>query len=161
MNNKLVNKYIQFIDEISQKNKYDSNIKHLLYLIIPAFISKYTISKEKIILNTFTQTKIITSKKKNKIIQAFYTSIPSYLNDKIITKKYIIIQNYEKTPLIQLLDNLVHEFNHSINSYNKEIKIKNNILYLRTGLTHTNYSLPELIPQKKRKYLYLRRNSKY
>jgi len=149
MNNKLVEIYIPLIDEISIKYNYDSNIKHLLYLIIPAFITKYTISKERLVLNTFKETKIITSKNKDKSIQAYYTSIPNYFDNKIIATKYITIQNYENISLIQLLDNLVHEFNHAINSYNKEIKIKDNILYLRTGLTHASYTLPSLTPIKK------------
>ena len=154
MNHNLVEKYIPLVDEISNKYNYDSNIKHLLYLIIPAFITKYTLSKEKIITNTFKETKIIISKNKDKSIQAYYTSIPSYYNDKIITTKQITIQNYENISLIQLLDNLVHEFNHAINSYNKEINIKENILYLRTGLTKASYSLPLLNPiQKDNSYI--------
>ena len=149
MNSKLVEKYIPFIETLSKKYQYNSNITHLLYLIIPAFITKYSYQKEQLILNTFLNTKIIISSKKDKTIEAYYTSIPSYQENKIITTKYIIIQNYENISLIQLLDNLVHEFNHAINSYNQEIKIKDNILSLRTGLTHATYSLPDLTPIKK------------
>lgn len=149
MNPKLVEKYYPFITDLSNKYQYNSNITHLLYLIIPAFISKYSLSKEKLILSTFKQTKIIISPNISKTIQAYYTSIPSYQNNNIITTKYIVIQNYEKISLIQLLDNLVHEFNHAINSYNQETTIKENILYLRTGLTYATYSLPSLSPLKK------------
>ena len=49
MNNNLVNKYIPLVDEISNKYNYNSNIKHLLYLIIPAFITKYTYKEERLI----------------------------------------------------------------------------------------------------------------
>lgn len=149
MNNNLVNKYIPLVDEISNKYQYNSNIKHLLYLIIPAFVTKYTIKEERIILNTFKDTKIIISKKKDKNVQALYSSIPHYTDNKITTTKYITIQNYENISLVQLLDNLVHEFNHAINSYNKEINIKNNILYLRTGLTYATYELPTLTKVKR------------
>lgn len=149
MNSKLVEKYIPFINDLANKYQYNSNITHLLYLIIPAFISKYSLSKEQLILSTFQNTKIIISQKKDKNIQAYYTSIPNYQENKIITTKYIIIQNYENISLIQLLDNLVHEFNHAINSYHQEIKIKDNILYLRTGLTFASYSIPGLTPLKK------------
>lgn len=149
MDQKLITKYTSLIDELSKKYHYNSNITHLLYLIIPAFITKYSLSKEKMILNTFEQTQIIISPKKDKTIEAYYTSIPKYENNKITTTKYIVIQNYENISLIQLLDNLVHEFNHAINSYHKEIKIKNNILYLRTGLTNISYTLPDLSPLKK------------
>ena len=34
-----------FIDKISDQYKYDNNIRHLLYVIIPAFIIKYGVSK--------------------------------------------------------------------------------------------------------------------
>ena len=149
MNTKLIEKYYSFVNELANIYHYDSNITHLLYLIIPAFITKYSSSKENIILNTFKQTKIIISPKKDKNIEAYYTSIPSYNNNKIITTKYIVIQNYENISLIQLLDNLVHEFNHAINSYQQEIKISNNTLFLRTGLTYASYSIPDLNPIEK------------
>ena len=144
MNNNLVNKYIPLVDEVSNKYNYNSNIKHLLYLIIPAFITKYTYKEERLIINTFKNTRIIISDKKDKNVQALYSSIPNYTNNNITTTKYITIQNYENISLIQLLDNLVHEFNHAINSYNQETNIKNNILYLRTGLTYATYELPTL-----------------
>ena len=149
MNPKLVEKYYSFVNKLTNTYSYNSNITHLLYLIIPAFISKYSLSKENIILSTFKQTKIIISPKKDPTIQAYYTSIPSYQNNNIITTKYIIIQNYEHISLVQLLDNLIHEFNHAVNSYQQEIKIKTNILYLRTGLTQASYTLPNLTPLKK------------
>jgi hypothetical protein len=41
---------------------------------------------------------------------------------------------------MQLIDNLVHEINHAINSYQKEIIIEDNIFYLRTGLSKTKYN---------------------
>lgn len=148
MNRMLIEKYIPFIEEISQKYNYDNNIKHLLYLIIPAFIVKYKY-KESLILESFKNIPIIINSKQEKYINAYYTSIPTYQNNNIITTKYIVINNYEKIPLVKLLDNLVHEFNHAINSYNKEINIKNNILYLRTGLTNTIYNLPDLTPKNK------------
>ena len=98
----LIEKYIPIVKEISNKYNYNSNITHLLYLIIPAFIQKYSLSKETLILNTFKETKIIISPNKDKNIQAYYTSIPSYKENKIITTKLIIIQNYENISLIQL-----------------------------------------------------------
>lgn len=149
VDSKLVGKYIPFVNELANQYQYNSNITHLLYLIIPAFISKYSLSKENLILNIFRQIKIIISPTHDKNIQAYYTSIPSFEENKIITTKFIVIQNYENISLIQLLDNLVHEFNHAINSYNQEIKTKDKTLFLRTGLTHTSYSLPSLTPIKK------------
>ena len=128
LNKQLIEKYTPFIEQLSNKYKYDNNIKHLLYLIIPAFILKYKY-KEQLILDTFNNTPIIISNKISETISAYYTSIPKYENENIITKKYIIINNYEKISLVNLLDNLVHEFNHAINSYKKETIIKDNLLY--------------------------------
>ena len=39
----------------------------------------------------------------------------------------MVIQNYQKNSLVDLLDNLVHEFNHAINSSINEIKITKTI----------------------------------
>ena len=41
---------------------------------------------------------------------------------------------------MQLLDNLVHEFNHAMNSINQELKIIDDKLYVRTGLTAIIYN---------------------
>ena len=149
MDSRLVNKYISFVNEISNINEYDSNIKHLLYLIIPAFVTHYSIYKEKLILDTFKNIPIIISNERDDITQAYYTSIPRYDGDKIITQKVVVVQNYQGISLVQLLDNLVHEFNHAVNSYQKEIFIKDNTLYLRTGLSYASYSIPNFKPIQK------------
>ena len=129
-----------YIDQISDKYQYDSNIRHLLYLIIPAFIIKYGNNKEKLILNTFRDIQIIKSNKESKMVRAYFSSTPHKINDEYGTKQYIVIYNYESIGLIDLLDNLVHEFNHAINSYINEIHITNKYLYLRTGLTYRIYN---------------------
>ena len=144
MDDRLVFKYVSFVDEISNRYQYDSNIKHLLYLIIPAFVTKYSIYKEKLVLDTFRNIPIINSHEVNNSTQAFYTSIPKYQDDNIITNKFIVLNNYKGISLVQLMDSLVHEFNHAINSYLKEILIKDNKLFLRTGLSYILYSLPDL-----------------
>ncbi len=127
------------IDEICDINKYDSNIRHLLYIIIPAFIMKYGIEKEKVVINTFKETKIISSNKEDKTIKAYYSSTPKMVDGDFQTRKYMVIQNYNNISLVSLLDNLVHEFNHAINSYTNEIKVTVKYLYLRTGLTFRIY----------------------
>ena len=144
MDERLVRKYVSFVDEISNIYQYDSNIKHLLYLIIPGFVTKYSIYREKLVLDTFRNIPIIISKDNNLTIQAYYTSVPKYKDDNIITQKYIVLNNYEGVSLVQLMDNLVHEFNHAINSYLKEIFIRDDVLFLRTGLTYVRYNLPNL-----------------
>ena len=149
MDSRLVNKYISFVDELSKMYQYDTNICHLLYLIIPAFVTKYSIYKENLILNTFRNVRIFISDEASSTIQAYYTSIPHYDGNMVTTTKYIVLKNYHDISLVQLLDSLVHEFNHAINSYQKEIHIKDNSLLLRTGLTYIHYSLPDLSPLKK------------
>ena len=131
------------IDKLIMEYNYDSNIAHLMYIIIPAFMIKYK-NREKLIMDTFKNTPIIISNKDSKNINAFYTSILKRDNDKVYTTKYVIINNYSKLSLVNLLDSLIHEYNHAINSYLKEIEIIDNIIYVRTGLTHIKYNYDSL-----------------
>ncbi len=124
-----------FIDNICDRYNYDNNIRHLLYIIIPAFIIKYGFNKEKLILNAFRDIRIMITNEKRDFVKAFYSSKPILENGEYKTVKYMVLQNYNETNLVDLYDNLVHEFNHAINSYNNEIKVGKNYLYLRTGLT--------------------------
>lgn len=142
--NLIINKEKQFIDKISDQYGYDENIRHLLYIIIPAFVIKYGIRKETLVLNTFRDIRIIISDHKDKYIKAYYSSRPRQINGEYETVKYMVIQNYDKISLIDLLDNLVHEFNHAINSYLSEIKVTKNYVYLRTGLTYRLYKKDDL-----------------
>ena len=132
------------IDNICNNYGYDSNIKHLLYIIIPAFIIKYGIDKEKLVLNTFKDIRIIISNEETKFVKAYYSSKPRLINNEYKTIKYMVIQNYNKISLVDLLDNLVHEFNHAINSYINEIRENKDFIYLRTGLTYRVYKKEEL-----------------
>ena len=86
---------------------------------------------------------MITNEKKE-YVKAFYNSKPIYEGDKYKTIKYMVLQNYNETNLIDLYDNLVHEFNHAINSCVNEIKVGKNYLYLRTGLTYRVYRKKDL-----------------
>ena len=148
-NNLIIEREKHFIDEISDKYNYDSNIRHLLYIIIPAFIIKYGISKEKLILNTFRNIRIMSSNKESKIIRAYYSSTPYKDINEYKTRKYMMIQNYNNISLVELLDNLVHEFNHAVNSYLNEIKVTNKYVLLRTGLTYRIYRKNDLSFVKK------------
>ena len=141
MNDNLINRYRDTVLNIKKKYNYDNNITHLLYIIIPAFVYKYKYM-EKMIINIFNEIEIITKDNKSEYIKAFYTSIPSYIDNKIVTKKYVIINDYNNIGLIQLLDNLIHEFNHAVNSYNNEFTIDKDKLFLRTGLSFVTYSIP-------------------
>ena len=133
-----------FIDDICDKYNYDNNIRHLLYIIIPAFIIKYGFNKEKLILNAFRDIRIMITNEKDNNIKAFFSSKPLYENGEYKTTKYMVLQNYSESSLVDLYDNLVHEFNHAINSYNNEIRVGKNYLYLRTGLTYRVYRKSDL-----------------
>ena len=138
--NLVIKKEKAFIDQISDRYEYDDNIRHLLYIIIPAFVIKYGIKNESLILNTFRDIRIIKSDKQDKYVKAYYSSHPVYENGEYSTVKFMVIQNYNKISLIDLLDNLVHEFNHAVNSYRDEIRVTKNYIYLRTGLTYRVYN---------------------
>ncbi len=139
----------EFIDQISDAYGYDSNIRHLLYVMIPAFIIKYGRGKEKQIKNAFREIRITPSNHKEKYIKAYYSSRPIRTKEGYTTVKTVVLQNYQETSLVDLLDNLVHEFNHAVNSYLQEIKETKNYLYLRTGLTYRIYRKEDLSFVKK------------
>ena len=136
----MIEKYIPIIDEIGLKYNYPDNIKHLLYVILPAFVIKY--KKEQFIIDCLNNIPIIITGKEDPKIQALYVSYP-YLDITIKTKKAIYLNRYNNIPFLQLLDNLIHELNHAINSYKNEIIIDKDYFYLRTGLTKTKYSIKE------------------
>ena len=77
-------------------------------------------------------------------VRAFYSSTLFFHNGKYLSKKVMVIQNYDKIPLVELLDNLIHEFNHAINSYVNEIVVRDKYIYLRTGLTFRVYKKSNL-----------------
>ena len=136
----MIEKYIPIINEIGLKYNYPDNIKHLLYVILPAFIIKY--KKEQFIIDCLNNIPIVITGKEDPKIQALYVSYP-YLDITIKTKKAIYLNRYNNIPFLQLLDNLIHELNHAINSYKNEIIIDKDYFYLRTGLTKTKYSIKE------------------
>ena len=146
-------KYIKIVDEIGLKYNYPDNIKHLLYVILPAFVIKYGIRKEHFIVNCLNNIPIVIAGKEDPRIQALYVSYP-YLEGTVKTKKAIYLNRYNNIPFLQLLDNLIHELNHAINSYKNEIIIDNDFFYLRTGLSKTKYSLKEAkIVEKNKSYV--------
>ena len=59
----LFDRYVDFINKLSNYNDYNNNIRHLLYIIIPSFIYKYGIENEKAILDCFSKTLIYESDK--------------------------------------------------------------------------------------------------
>lgn len=141
--NQLIDQEIKFSDELATTYNYPDNITHLLYIIIPAFILKYGTSNRTLIEKCFSDISIIIDDKQDQVYQAYYFSKPKRINEEIITTKGIILNNYKNIGLMQLLDNLVHEFNHAINSLQNEITIKDYVM-IRTGLIYNYYDKKNL-----------------
>lgn len=137
--NPFLNKYISLIDSICEQYNYESNIKHLLYLIVPAFIVKYGPNNENAILDCFKKVKIYISDKTDKIVTASFNRTLNKNANGYYTEKYVSINNYNGSSLPSLIDNIVHEFNHAVNSLNNEISYDDNIVKIRTGLSTINY----------------------
>lgn len=146
--NHFLNKYISFVDKISDYYDYDNNIRHLLYLIVPGFVAKYGASNEKYILNCFEKIKIYISKKEDNNITATFNRILKKDGDNYCTDKYIVLNQYKKASFTNMFDNIVHEFNHAVNSINNEISFDDMHIKLRTGLCYLIYD------KKTMKYLY-------
>ncbi len=133
--NQLLEDEIKFSDSLSHLYHYPDNITHLLYIIIPSFILKYGMNYRNLIEKCFSSVSIIIDDKQDKIYQAYYFSQPTLKNGEYQVLKGIVLNNYQNIGLMQLLDNLIHEFNHAINSFQNEILVDDNIK-LRTGLVY-------------------------
>lgn len=141
--NSLIEREIVFSNNLSAKYKYPENITHLLYIIIPAFILKYGMKHQKLIEECFTNVIIKILDEKDPFFQAYYMSVPKMIGNDIVTIKNIVLRNYQDINLMQLIDNLVHEFNHAINSIKNEI-IVNECIKVRTGLVYRYFDINTL-----------------
>ena len=137
--NLLIKEEIEFSNNLAYKYRYPDNITHLLYLIIPAFIIKYGNNSKNLIEKTFMEVPIRIDGKQDNIYQAFYYSIPEYKEGNIVTRKGITLRNYHNISLMQLLENLVHEYNHAVNSIKNEIVI-DDYIKIRTGISYNIFN---------------------
>ena len=137
--NPFLNKYIPLIDSICKEYHYNSNIKHLLYFIIPGFIVKYGTSNESAILECFKKVKIYINDTHDKFITASFNRTLRKDSNGYYTDKYVVIKNYEGVSLPNLIDNIVHEYNHAVNSLNNEISYDDKYIRVRTGLSTLIY----------------------
>lgn len=144
LNNKFLNELISYskkiVDLDLKKYDYTEKINQILYIAIPAFIIKYGFDNKNKIIKVFNEVPIIIKKQKEKVFQAFYTSIPLRNGEEIITKKCIVIYYYDGKPYLELIDNIIHEYNHAVNSLLNEVKEDEKFIYLRTGLMYSKYS---------------------
>jgi len=142
--NVFLNKYISFTERVSTKYNYDVNIKHVLYLIVPAFVLKYGIDDEKKILNCFENIPIHVSGITDLNTTAYFRRRVLYDNDKYYTVKEVVLNNYDNISLLELIDNIVHEFNHAVNSIINEVSWDNENVIIRTGISHVYYSKDDI-----------------
>ena len=133
-------KYKKTIDELSSYNLCGGNIKHLLYVIIPAFVCKYGLEREKLILKCLKETIFTVIENGNIGQEAFFDRRIIKRNNTLLVQKYIVINGLKKNEYIDLIDSVVHEFNHAVNSMINEIVITNSEIKLRTGLSYLIYS---------------------
>lgn len=142
--NPFLNKYIIFVNEVSDMFQYDLNVRHLLYLIVPAFIAKYGASNEGTVLRCFREVKIYVSKGKNDVVTASFNRVLKKDSKGYFTNKYVMINNYSLSSLLEVFDNIVHEFNHAVNSINHEISYDDKVIRVRTGLSTLNYKRSDI-----------------
>ena len=141
----LFNRYVDFINRLSDYNRYNNNIKHLLYIIIPSFIYKYGVENEKVILDCFSKTLIYESDKiANNHVSAFFGRNLRHIDSNYQIDSYVIINKNTTNNFIELLDAIIHEFNHAINSIKNEMKIDDKNIYLRTGISYIKYDKSDI-----------------
>lgn len=141
--NTFLDKYITFVNDLCGKKNYPENIRHILYLIIPAFVIKYGIREESNILSCFENIPIyIGNSKGNGEVAFFNRGLYSTIENneiKYFASKEIVINDYHNASLVSLMDSMIHEFNHAVNSIKNEIKVGNDEISLRTGLSYINF----------------------
>jgi len=135
--NTFLNRYVEFVDKISNYYSYESNIKHLLYLIIPAFVVKYDLKNEHIILNTFENVPIVITGTENKIATAAFSRSLSNTSTGYKTDKFVLLNEYKTASFLNMLDNIVHEYNHAVNSVNNELSWDDTYIKMRTGICYS------------------------
>lgn len=152
--NIFLSRYVEFVNDLSKTNNYPVNIKHILYLIVPAFILKYGIKEERNILSCFEKIPIYIGDYKNNSELAYFNrrlySKEIDGNIKYYADKEIVINDYHGASLIDLIDSVVHEFNHAINSITNEIKWNSEEISLRTGLSYINFYKEDINKVKSR-----------
>ena len=142
--NPFINKYISFVDELSNEMNYNNNIRHLLYVIVPAFVCKYGVNNSSLVLDTFRKVKIYIRNSEDKYVTASFNRRLVKEDDFYKTEKYIVINEFSTTNLSEIIDNIVHEFNHAINSINNEIIEKEKIIKVRCGIAFLEYNKKDL-----------------
>lgn len=142
--NSFLNKYILFVDEISSLYNYSDNISHLLYLVVPAFVFKYDLTNESTVLRVFKEVRIVINDKEDKVVTATFNRELHKIDNSFVTSKLIVLNQYKDASLTDLIDSIVHEYNHAINSINNEISFDDEVVKMRAGLGYFVYDKKDL-----------------
>lgn len=141
--NVFLDKYVNFINEFCNRKNYPDNIRHVFYLVIPAFVIKYGLKEEANILSCFENIPVYIGSSKGNGEVAFFNRGLYSANEggqlKYLVSKEIVINDYHNVSLVDLMDSIIHEFNHAVNSCKNEIKIGKDEISLRTGLSYINF----------------------
>jgi len=131
----LYKKYQNFTSKLNYE--LDKDISYLLPIIILAFVLKYGLNNETLILKILTDIKINVSSIIDEQKLAYYKREIILINNKLFLKKEIVINKSKYKRTGSLLDSIIHEINHVINSYNNEIEEVDNLIYLRSGISYS------------------------
>lgn len=153
--NNFLNKYISFVDDVSYRYRYEDNIRHLLYLIVPAFVLKYDVSNESVVLKCFENVPVYISGTEDKMVTASFNRTLRSNDSSYSTSKYVVLNEYREASLTNLIDSIVHEYNHAVNSINNEIVFDDKVIKLRTGLSYLIYDRNSLKFLGKSKEIFL------
>lgn len=143
--NPFINKYILFVDELSKEMNYNNNIKHLLYVIVPAFVLKYGINNSSYIESCFKKVKVYIKNSEDKYVTASFNRRLVKEGSSYYTEKYIVVNDFYLSNLSTIIDNFVHEFNHAVNSLNNEIIETDKYIKVRCGIAFLNYQKKDLV----------------
>ncbi|MBE6157251.1 MAG: hypothetical protein E7160_00430 [Firmicutes bacterium] len=166
-----INKLIEYSKKLynsTKNNNYNPTIQNMMILSVAAMIYYYGIDNIDAIYNAFNTRIIIGNKndiikelEKNKILK---TKIKKGIKNRTCKGlcdfkcEYINKNNfgfYKVQPSIYVVNSwnidyftlteyIVHELNHVVNTYNRNILIKNNSYYLRSGLQLDNINSSEI-----------------
>lgn len=119
------------IEDIKIKNDLNNEEYELLKIAYELFCAYY---KDKTLIeNVFKNIPLFIKKEKGKV-KALYARRIYKKGKDIRTKAKIVIRKNDINDLNDLLDEVVHEYNEAINTYNNELDIDNNQVVARRGL---------------------------
>ncbi len=137
-------KYQNHVERIVQKYHYPKEIGDFLTLIVPVMVAKYGLSHEREILSLVESVPIFFSSEENPENPAFFSRRLQLEGGKVVIARSIVLYRYSSVGTLSLLDHLLHEWNHAVNSIRNESYQDEEYFYLRTGLAYFKSRLSNL-----------------